>query len=193
MQILSYVCRVLLVWWTWHNGATLTNLSHYALGKLKRYHALAVFLMTLCGGIMASGEADQSSQVIVLSGFFAMRFVQSACYCAVLFDMYSHLGPKTAKRYQEIIFYVKLNFVSFAVEIVFFGSALAIELAEVGELWCKMLMLSYFVVLFVLRTRGSRSHDHAQNIEIAEAKARGEVPQRRRVSWGDQMVERCES
>ena len=164
---------------------------------------------------MASGEADQSSQVslqkgkgmppilhscshvlpsqtIVLSGFFAMRFVQSACLCAVLLDMYSHLGPKTAKRFDKIKFYVKLNFISFAVEIVFFGSALGIELAEVGELWCKMLMLSYFVVLFVLRTRGGWSSDHVRSLEIAEAKARGEVYQRR-VSWGDQMVERCES
>ena len=56
----------------------------------------------------------QNPKAIVLSGFFAMRIVQSGCLLLMLFDMYSHLGPKTAKRFEEVKTLVfVLNFVTF--------------------------------------------------------------------------------
>ena len=53
-------------------------------------------------------------------------------------------------------------------------------------------MMSFFFVLFAVRTRGGWAKDEIQRLAFAEAKARGEAYEEK-VSWGDHMVERCES
>ena len=82
-----------------------------------------------------------------------------------------------------------------SVEIAFFGSALGLDVAGHGwngAFWCKVVMASFFLVLFFIRVLGSRKKDEVHRANVAAAEARGEV-YRAKVSWGDHMVERCAS